>query len=55
MSDFYEIWDFETRNIINTTPTEAMALTFLHGLLDLNGPAGVREMGIVRQALDAAS
>jgi hypothetical protein len=52
MSAFYEVWDFETNNIINTVDTEAAAIRFLRGLFDLNGPDGVRDMGIVRQAPD---
>jgi hypothetical protein len=54
MSVFYEVWDFETSNIINTVETEAAAILFLRGLLDLNGPAGMRELGVVRQTPDAS-
>jgi hypothetical protein len=53
MAVIYEVLDFETNNIINSFETEAAALQFLRRLLDLNGPNGVREMGIVRQATDA--
>jgi hypothetical protein len=52
MSDFYEVWDFESRNITNSVPSEALALAFLRSLLDLNGPEGVQEMGIVRQTVN---
>jgi hypothetical protein len=53
MAVIYEVLDFETNNIINSFETEAAALQFLRRLLDLNGPEGVREMGIVRQTPDA--
>lgn len=49
----YEVWDFETNNIINSFETEVGALVFLRRLLDLNGQDGVRELGIVRQTPDA--
>jgi len=52
MPAFYEVWDFETRNVINSFDNEEAALVFLRRLLDLNGPDGVRELGIVRQTPD---
>src|SRR4051794_9460232 len=54
MEAFYEVWDFETRNIVHSVETEAAATLFLRRLLDLNGPDGIREMGVVRQAPDAS-
>jgi hypothetical protein len=51
---FYEVWDFETRNIINSFPSEAAALLFLGRLLELNGPDGIRELGLMRQTPDAS-
>ena len=54
MAAFYEVWDFETRNIINTFDTEVAALLFVRGLLELNGTEGIRELGIVRQGPDAS-
>jgi hypothetical protein len=54
MPTFYEVWDFETRNIINSFPSEAAALLFLNRLLEPNGPDGVRELGLMRQSPDAS-
>ena len=54
MPAFYEVLDFETRNVINSFDTEAAALVFVRSLLDLNGPDGVRELAIIRQAPDAS-
>lgn len=48
----YEVWDFETRNIINSCDSEGAALAFVRRLYELNGPGGVRELGILRQDLD---
>jgi len=54
MPAIYEIWDFETTNIINTFDTEAAALAFLRRLLELNGLDGVRELAIMRQTPDGS-
>lgn len=54
MQVVYEVWDFETRNVINSFEAEEAALVFLRRLLALNGPDGVRELAIVRQAPDAS-
>ena len=54
MRVFYEVWDFETRNVINSFDTEAAALAFVRRLLDLNGPDGVHELGIMRQVPDVS-
>ena len=35
---FYELWDVESGNIINTYESEAQALAVVRGLLALNGP-----------------
>jgi hypothetical protein len=48
----YEVWDFETNNIINSFGAEAAALLFLRRLLDLNGVDGVRDLGVIRQTTD---
>lgn len=36
---FYELWDVESGNIINTYDTEARALEVVRGLLGANPPA----------------
>jgi hypothetical protein len=54
MPVFYEVWDFETRNLINQFDTEAAALVFVRSLFDLNGPDGVRELAILRQDPDVS-
>ena len=54
MQVVYEVWDFETRNVINSFETEDAALGFLRRLLALNGPDGVRELAMLRQTPDAA-
>ena len=54
MQVVFEVWDFETRNVINTFETEDAALVFVRRLLALNGPDGVRELAIMRQAPDAS-
>jgi hypothetical protein len=54
MSAVYEVWDYESRNLINSFDTEVAARAFLQRLLELNGPDGVRELAIVRQVPDAA-
>jgi|tagenome__1003787_1003787.scaffolds.fasta_scaffold20124635_2 hypothetical protein len=54
MAAFYEVWDFETRNIINSFASEAAALLFLGRLFELNGPDGVRELGLMRQTPDVS-
>jgi hypothetical protein len=54
MQVVYEVWDFETRNIINSFETEDAALVFLRRLLALNGSDGVRELAIMRQTPDAS-
>lgn len=54
MSAFYEVWDYESRNLIGRFDTEAAARAFLCRLLELNGPDGVRELAVVRQTPDAA-
>ncbi len=35
---FYELWDIESGNIVNTYDTKEEALTVVRGLLALNGP-----------------
>jgi hypothetical protein len=52
MPTFYEVWDYETRNQINSVETEAAALAFVCRLLELNGPDGIRDLAIVRQEPD---
>jgi hypothetical protein len=54
MPAFYEVWDFETRNVINSFESETAALVFLRRLFDLNGPDGVRDLAIMRQTIDAS-
>jgi hypothetical protein len=54
MSIFYGIWDYQTRNQINSVETEDAALAFVYRLLELNGPDGVRDPAIVRQEPDAS-
>jgi hypothetical protein len=54
MPAFYEVWDLETSNLINSFDTEQAALEFLRRLFDLNGPDGVRDLAIMRQTLDAS-
>ena len=54
MQVVYDVWDFETRNVINSFEAEEAALAFVCRLLALNGPVGVRELAIVRQAPDAS-
>jgi hypothetical protein len=49
MSAFYEVWDYKTRNLINSFETEEAARAFLRRLLELNGPDGVRELAVIRQ------
>jgi hypothetical protein len=54
MPAFYEVWDLETSNLINSFDTEQAALEFLRRLFDLNGLDGVRDLAIMRQTLDAS-
>ena len=54
MSTFYGVWDYQTRNQINSVETEEAALAFVRRLLELNGPDGVRDPAIVRQEPDAS-
>jgi hypothetical protein len=54
MPAFYEVWDLETSNLINSFDTEQAALVFLRRLFNLNGPDGVRDLAIMRQTLDAS-
>ena len=54
MSTFYGVWDYQTRNQINSVETEEAALAFVRRLLELNGPDGVRDLAIVRQEPDAS-
>lgn len=54
MSTFYEVWDYQTRNQINTAETEEAARAFLRRLLELNGPDGIRDLAIVRQEPDGS-
>jgi hypothetical protein len=54
MPVLYEVWDYETRNLINSFETEAAAVAFLRRQLDLNGQDAVRELAIVRQTPDAS-
>ena len=53
MRTFYEVWDFETRNQIAAFESESDALAFFRKMLDLNGEAGVRELGLLRQDPDS--
>ncbi len=53
MKTFYEVWDFETRNMIGSFDSEAEARAVLKKILDLNGPDSVRELAILRQEPDA--
>ena len=52
MQKFYEVWDFETRNQIGTFESEADALALFDRLFELNGEAGVGELGLMRQEAD---
>ena len=52
MAGFYEVWDYESRNLINSFETEDAAVAFLSRQYELNGPAGVRELAIVCQEPD---
>ncbi len=54
MKTFYEVWDFETRNMIGSFESESEATALLARLLELNGPDSVRELAILRQEPDAA-
>lgn len=49
MAAHYEVWDFESRNLINCFETEDAAMAFLSRQYELNGPDGVRELAVVRQ------
>ena len=48
----YEVWDYESRNLVNGFETEDAAVAFLGRQFELNGPEGVRELAIVCQEPD---
>ena len=54
MQVVFEVWDCETRNLLNSFETEDAALGFLRRLLALNGRDGVRELAILRRTPDAS-
>jgi len=43
----YQIWDDATGNTIASMSSESEAVQFLHGMLNANGAAGVRDLAIV--------
>jgi len=43
---FYELWDIQSGNIINTYDTEDEALVVARNLLALNGPEYVRSLSL---------
>jgi hypothetical protein len=43
---FYELWDVQSGNIINTYETEEQALVVVRGLLDLNGTDYARALSL---------
>jgi hypothetical protein len=44
---FYELWDVEDGNIVNTYDTEADALAAVRALLDLNGREYARALSLM--------
>jgi len=54
MKTYYEVWDYETRNMIATFDSEAESVAFLRRMRELNGADGVRELAVLRQAPDAS-
>lgn len=54
MRAFYEVWDYETGNVINSVDTIDAALSFVRTLFDLNGSEGIRELAVMRQSPDSS-
>lgn len=52
MAAHYEVWDYESRNLINSFETEEAAIAFVGRQFELNGPDGVRELAVVCQEPD---
>lgn len=50
----YQVWDDETGNLIASYGSRDAAVAFLHGMLEANGPAGVRDLAIIEYPADGS-
>lgn len=50
----YELWDIESRNLLDDFDTEAEALEAVFGLIDLNGTDCTNTMALTRVHVDGS-
>ena len=50
----YELWDMESRNLLDDFDTEAEALEAVFGLIDLNGTDCTNSMALTRVHVDGS-